>query len=134
MSQSFASGSQSIGVQCRRPQFDPWVGRIPWRRKRLPIPVFLGFPGGSVGKESAYNVGDLGSIPGLGRSPREGNGYPLQCSCLEFLGQRSLAGYNPRESQSQTRLSMQHIVHCNKTRIRMRFYESQSMSRSQAAR
>ena len=41
------------------------------------------FPGGSDGKESAYNAGDLGSIPGLGRSPGEGNGYPLQYSCLE---------------------------------------------------
>ena len=42
-----------------------------------------GFPGGSDGKESAYNVGDLGSIPGFGRSPGEGNGYPLQYSGLE---------------------------------------------------
>ena len=41
------------------------------------------FPGGSSGKESACNVGDLGSIPGLGRSPGEGNGYPLQYSGLE---------------------------------------------------
>ena len=40
----------------------------------------LGFPGGSDGKESACNVGDLGSIPGLGRSPGEGNNYPLQYS------------------------------------------------------
>ena len=44
---------------------------------------FKGFTGGSDSKESAYNVGDPGSIPGLGRSPREGNGYPLQYSCLE---------------------------------------------------
>ena len=43
----------------------------------------LGFPGGSAGKESACNVGDLGSIPGLGRSPGEGKGYPLQYSGLE---------------------------------------------------
>ena len=42
-----------------------------------------GFPGGSDGKESACNSGDLGLIPGLGRSPGEGNGYPLQYSCLE---------------------------------------------------
>ena len=41
------------------------------------------FPGGSDGKVSAYNVGDPGSIPGLGRSPGEGNGNPLQYSCLE---------------------------------------------------
>ena len=45
--------------------------------------MFLGFPGGSIGKESACNVGDLGLIPGLGRSPGEGNGYPLQYSGLE---------------------------------------------------
>ena len=42
-----------------------------------------GFPGGSDGKASAYNAEDLGSIPGLGRSPGEENGYPLQYSCLE---------------------------------------------------
>ena len=42
-----------------------------------------GFPGGSDGKESACNAGDLSSIPGSGRSPREGNGNPLQNSCLE---------------------------------------------------
>ena len=41
------------------------------------------FPGGSDGKESACNAGDLGSIPGLGTSPGEGNGNPLQYSCLE---------------------------------------------------
>ena len=41
------------------------------------------FPGGSDGKVSAYNEGDPGSIPGLGRSPGEGNGNPLQYSCLE---------------------------------------------------
>ena len=45
--------------------------------------TIYGFPGGSDGKESACNAGDLGSIPGLGRSPAEGNGYPLQYSCLE---------------------------------------------------
>ena len=45
--------------------------------------VFLGFPGDSAGKESAYDMGDLDSIPGLVRSPGEGNGYPLQCSGLE---------------------------------------------------
>ena len=42
-----------------------------------------GFPGGSDGKGSACNAGDLGSIPGLGRFPGEGNGHPLQYSCLE---------------------------------------------------
>ena len=45
--------------------------------------LWLGFPCGSAGKESTCNAGDLGSIPGLGRSPGEGNGYPLQYSGLE---------------------------------------------------
>ena len=43
----------------------------------------MGFPHSSVGKESACNAGDLGLIPGVGRSPGEGNGNPLQHSCLE---------------------------------------------------
>ena len=43
----------------------------------------MGFPGGSDGKDSACSVGDLGSIPWSGRSPGEGNGNPLQYSCLE---------------------------------------------------
>ena len=49
----------------------------------LLLQVFLDFPGGSDSKASAYNVGDLGSIPGLGGSPGEGNGNSLQYSCLE---------------------------------------------------
>ena len=48
----------------------------------------MGFPGGSDGKESTCNVGDLGSIPGLGRSPGAGQGNPLQYSCLENLMDR----------------------------------------------
>ena len=64
-------------------QFDSWVWKIPWRRDRLPIPVFLGFPCGSAGKESACNVGDLGLIPVLGRSPGKGISYPFQYSGLE---------------------------------------------------
>ena len=56
-----------------------------------------GFPGGSVGKEAACSVGDLGSVPLLGRSPGAGHGNPLQYSCLENpLGQRSLVGYGSR--------------------------------------
>ena len=56
----------------------------------------MGFPGGSDGKESTCNVGDLGSIPGSGRSPGGENGNPLQYSSLENPhGQRSLEGYSP---------------------------------------
>ena len=54
-----------------------------WRRDKLPILVFLGFPCGSAGKNSACTVGDLMLIPGLGRSPGEGKGYLLQYSGLE---------------------------------------------------
>ena len=70
----------------------------------------LCFPCGSDGKESASNSGDLGSIPGSGRSPREGNGYPLQCSFLvNSHGQRSLVSYSPwshKESDTTEQLSL----------------------------
>ena len=64
------------------------------------------FPGGSDGKASAYNVGGQGSIPGLGKSPGEGNGNPLQYSCLENLMDRgawqvTVHGF----TKSRTRLS-----------------------------
>ena len=69
----------------------------------------MGFPSSSGGKESACNVGDLGSIPGLGRSPGGRQGNPLQDSCLENPhGQRSLVGYSPRghkESDTTKRLT-----------------------------
>jgi len=55
----------------------------------------MSFPGGSNGKESTYNAGDLGSIPGLGRSLGGWPGNPLQYSCLENPhGQRNLVGYS----------------------------------------
>ena len=156
LSPGSSGGKERICLQCRRPQFDSWVGKIPWRRNRLPSPVFLdfpcglagkesacnvgdhwvrslgwedplekekathssilawripqtveamgsqrvgtrlkqlsssstvitvGFPDSSAGKESACNAGDPSSIPGLGRSTREGIGYPLQYSSNSF--------------------------------------------------
>ena len=80
---------------------------ILWRRD-LPTAVFLGFPGGSAGKESAYNVGDLGNlglIPGLGRSSGEGNGYPFQYSGLENFMGSIVHGI----TKSQTRLNNFHF-------------------------
>ena len=59
-------------LQYRRPRFGSWVRKIHWRRERLPTPVFLGFPGGSAGKQLTCNVGDMGLTPGLRRSPGEG--------------------------------------------------------------
>ena len=65
---------------------------------------------GSGGKECACKAGDPGSIPGFGRAPGEGNGYPLQYSCLENPhGQRSLAGYSPwghKESEATEQLTL----------------------------
>ena len=85
------------------------VRKICWRRDKLPTPVFLGFPGGSAGKEPACNVGDLGSTPGLGRSPGGGHDNPFQYSCLENPhGHRSLEGYSPwghKESDTTEQLS-----------------------------
>ena len=70
------------------------------------LSIIWGFPGGSDGKESACNAGDPASIPGLGRSPGEGQDSPLQYSCLEkSLGPRSLAGCSLWVTKSQTWLS-----------------------------
>ena len=74
-----------------------------------PLNIYLSFrvpadfPGGSDGKVSAYNGGDQGSIPGLGRSPGEGKGYPLQCSGLENP-------VNPRGRKESARLSDLHSL------------------------
>ena len=105
-----------IHLQRGRPRFDSWVGKIPWRRDRLPTTVFsglpYGFPCGSAGKESALQCRRSGFDPRVGKSPwrrerlpnqysglenskdspwshkkfdmtGEGNGTPLQYSCLE---------------------------------------------------
>ena len=91
-----SSVDEKIHLQCRRPWFDSWVGKMPWRRDTLPTPVFLGFRGGSDDKKFYCNLGDLGLIPRLRRSPGGGHGNPLQYSCLENpYGQRSLVGYSP---------------------------------------
>ena len=66
---------------------------------------YWSFPCGSAGKESAYNVGDLGLIPGLGRSPREGKGYPLQYSGLENSVDHTVHGV----TKSWTRLNSFHF-------------------------
>ena len=63
-----------------------WEG-IGWRSDRLPTPVFLGFPCGSAGKESACNARDLRLIPELGRSHGEGKGYPFQYFWTSFVVQ-----------------------------------------------
>ena len=79
----------------------------------------MGFPGGSAGKESACNAGDLGAIPGLGRSPGEGIGYPLQYYWASLVAQtvenlpamqetwvRSLGWEDPLEKEKATHSSI----------------------------
>ena len=74
------------------------------------------FPCSLLGKESACSAGDLGSIPGLGRSPRRGHGNPLQYSCLENPhGQRSLVSCSPwgrKESGKSERLTLNTLSVC----------------------
>ena len=77
----------------------------PLEKNRLPSLVFLGFPGGSACKESTCSAGDPGSIPGLGRSPGEGKGYPLQYSGLENCMDCIVYGV----TRSRTRLSDFHF-------------------------
>ena len=83
--------------------FQGW--KVRWRRDRPPTPVLLGFPGGSAGKETACKAGDLSSIPGLGRSPGEGNSYPPQYSCLE----NSIDSLVLSVAKNQTQLSNFHF-------------------------
>ena len=107
---SWGFPQNSVGKEstcnARRPWFNSWVGKIPWRRDSVPIPVFLGFPCGSAGKESACNAGDLGSIPRLGRSPGKGKGYPLQYSGLENSMDYTVHGV----AKSRTQLSDFHFT------------------------
>ena len=71
----------------------------------------MGFPGGSDGKASVCNAGDPGSVPGSGRSPGEGNGNPLQFSCLENPMDRSLVGYSPWGRKESNTTKQLYLVH-----------------------
>ena len=110
------------GTHC----FSPWycssklrtaagiVVYIEFLRDRLPTPLFLGFPNSSDGKESACSAGDLGSVPGLGRSPGEGTGYPPQCSCLEnSMDRGAWRAIVYKVTNSQTQLSHFHFQGLN---------------------
>ena len=84
---------------------DSWITLV-WTAR---VHLYVGFPGGSAGKESACKAGDLGSISGLGRPPGEGNGYPLQCSGLEH----SMDCIERGVTESRARLSGFTFTHCS---------------------
>ena len=89
-----------------------WIARMGLLYLYFDHSMIMGFPGGSDGKESTCNAGDLGSVPGLGRSPGGGHGSVLQYSCLENpYGQRSLEGYSTwghKESDTHEQVSTPH--------------------------
>ena len=85
---------------------------VPLEKGQATHPVFLGFPSDSAGRESTCSAGDLGLIPGLGRSPGEGNGYPLQYSGLEISMDYIVDGV----AKSWTQLSDFHFHFQSETR------------------
>ena len=105
----------SVGKECRRPWFDSWVGKICWRRDRLPTPVFLGFPCGSAGKEYAYNVGDLGCgrpgfDPWVGKIPWRRERLPTPVFWPgEFQGLYSPWGPKELDRTEQLSLSLMQV-------------------------
>ena len=82
-----------IHLQCRRPGFDPWLGKIPRRRDRLTTPGFLGFSGGSDGEESTCNAGDLGLVSGWGVALEKGVATHSRILAWRIPGHKSLAGW-----------------------------------------
>ena len=70
----------------------------------------MGFPGGSDGKQSAFYIKDPGLIPGLGRSPKDGNGNPLQCPCLEYSMDRGCCPQGHKESNMTEQLTLSNKI------------------------
>ena len=93
-----SSASKESAYNAGSPRLDSWVGKIPWKRNRLPTSEFMVFPGGSDGKESACSEGDLGSEDRL----EEGMATPPVFLPGESHGQRSLVDYSswgPKEQE-----------------------------------
>ena len=85
---------QRICLQCRRPRLNSWVGKICWRRDRLPTLAFLGFPCGSADKESTCNAGNPGSTPGW-EDPLEKRNGGRPSLCLDLLNHLPWKGRVP---------------------------------------
>ena len=84
----------------------PWRVFPSWAFAYAVTSAWMSFPSGSAGKESACNVGDLGSIPGLGRSPGEGKGYPLQYAGLENSMDGLYSPWDRKELDTTEQLSL----------------------------
>ena len=114
------SGKEFVcnGRRHRRRGFDPGVGKIHWRRDRLPTPVFLSFCGGLAGKESTYNARDLGSVPGWGAMVKA-TATPSSILPGEFHGLYSARGRKEPDTTEQLSVSsfINYFAH-----IRMTFY------------
>ena len=87
---------------------------------------FIGFPGGSDGEESAYNAGDLGSVPGLGRSPGEGNGHPLPWT--EEPG--GLTTHGVTESDTTEQLTLMSLYSIKQKQISTKNFKAQKIQNS----
>ena len=102
----------AIRLHCRSPRFHSWVGKMPWRRDRLPTPVLLGCPYGSVGKESAYNAGEPGFAPWVGEIPWRRERLPtLVFWPGEFHGLYSPEGRKESDTTERVLLSLSNLLH-----------------------
>ena len=113
-----SSAGKEFTCNAGDPDLIPFRQKIFWRRDRLPTPIFLGFACDSGDKESTCNVGGLGSIPGLGKLPGEGNGYTFQYSDLENSMDCIVHGV----TKNQTRLSDFHFQNIIKGDIVLKMY------------
>ena len=103
-----------IGKQPKCPSIDEWIKRL-WHIDPTEYCVRAGLLCGSVGKESPCKVGDLGSIPGLGRSPGEEKGYPLPYPGLENSMDCIYSPWGPKESDTTERPSLH--SHCMRAQL-----------------
>ena len=100
----------SAGDPCSIPGWED-----PLEKHRLPTPVFLGFPYGSACKDLAHNAGDPGSIPGLRRSTREGNSYPVKYSGLEYpWTEQSMRSQRVRHDWATFTFNFQSFIKCSR--------------------
>ena len=124
---SFVTQLVKYRLQCGRPGFHSWVGKIPWRRERLPTPVFWHssilawtIPGNIQSMRASPVAQSVKNLPAFQEtwvrflnwedSLEKGNGKPLQYSCLEYPhGPKSLTGYSPWNHKSRTLLSDFHF-------------------------